>query len=400
MPIIVYEDEPLKKRPSPFLIIALLLCLSIAIWWFTNGNPGSSEKEADSISEDELKGTCYHYSQLENDEKAIYRAIYKCCTEFGSEISIVPISMEKCERAVCALRNDHPEFYWINAVTTTSDQNDLANNVSFIVPQDAKEKSEQLKIKADSILSTAPQDEYEKVRYIYEYIIGNTEYNINAPDNQTAYSALIGKSSVCGGYSNAFQYLCDRAGIYCGYITGEIIGKEKHAWNFVKLNSQFYWVDTTWGDPSYPSSLKGYENIFYDYLCATDEELLPSRILSNNPSYSDYKSYINFTYPSCTDRSLNYYVKAGTMIDTYSRPAIYNNVIMQVSDFFKDLTVIKFGSEEAFNEAVDDLFETGEYWDQIVHDLVMYYRIDAESLQVMTIAGNLHHLIIKKQASL
>jgi len=72
------------------------------------------------------------------------------------------------------------------------------------------------------------------------------EYDLGAAMNQSAYSALVNGRSVCAGYSRAFQYLMQEAGIPCYYCTG--YAGESHAWNIVGLEDGFYNVDVTWDD--------------------------------------------------------------------------------------------------------------------------------------------------------
>lgn len=96
---------------------------------------------------------------------------------------------------------------------------------------------------------------------INNYLIRTVEYD-NEAANQlieygkvdekyynsfNAYGALIEGTAVCEGYSEAFKLLCDRAGIDCIIVTGEleVVG---HAWNRVRINDKWYDVDVTNND--------------------------------------------------------------------------------------------------------------------------------------------------------
>lgn len=52
---------------------------------------------------------------------------------------------------------------------------------------------------------------------------------------------------VCGGYAQAFQYLCGLGGIECHYVTG-YIDEGYHAWNIVVIDGASYYVDVTFCD--------------------------------------------------------------------------------------------------------------------------------------------------------
>ena len=381
------------------VLLVLLLCVAGYLLWSNTGKedgPDGSVQE-NIIEEKDMEGANYHYKQLTDDEKTVYRMIYQGCKEYKENIGIKSIAEESARRVLFAFRYDHPEFYWVkDDATITSTLSNISNKISFKVPADAESRNKKIEKKADEILSSSPSGEYEKIKYIYEYIIDNTRYDMNAPDNQTAYSVLINGSSVCGGYASAFQFLCDKAGIECGYISGEIIGKGPHAWNFVKIGPNYYWVDTTWGDPAYFDTLKGPETIFYDYLCASDEDILGNRILCNDDKYSGHESYMDFTYPRCFDGSLNYYYKMGGYISSYSRVAVYNAIVMQAFDPAKSLIVLKFATEEEFNRAVDDLFLVNNDSAEIINELAQKLGGEFQYGDIMTVGGNIRHLIIKR----
>ena len=58
--------------------------------------------------------------------------------------------------------------------------------------------------------------------------------------------------AICGGYAALFKQLCTSAGIDCEYVSGCYHGDPNcipcHAWNKVKLNGAWYWVDVCWND--------------------------------------------------------------------------------------------------------------------------------------------------------
>lgn len=53
----------------------------------------------------------------------------------------------------------------------------------------------------------------------------------------------------CAGYSSAVYVLCKVQGIPVRYVIGSAPGGYLHAWNKVKLNGKWYWVDETAEEP-------------------------------------------------------------------------------------------------------------------------------------------------------
>jgi hypothetical protein len=87
----------------------------------------------------------------------------------------------------------------------------------------------------------------------------------------------------------------------CFTVNGEGNGGA-HYFNLVKLNGEFYYSDTTWGDPVGSDRSKDY--LTYYYFCTTTEETFRSHtVLSVIPM------------PVCTATECNYFVKNGLVAD-------------------------------------------------------------------------------------
>ena len=65
--------------------------------------------------------------------------------------------------------------------------------------------------------------------------------------------------AVCDGYSYAYEYLLQKAGIRSTVVAGRAGDDEEtagpHSWNLVELNGQWYEVDATWNDISAEEAL-------------------------------------------------------------------------------------------------------------------------------------------------
>lgn len=96
--------------------------------------------------------------------------------------------------------------------------------------------------------------EFEKVTAVYEWITNNIEYDWDGYDRKSnkiasASGALREHKAVCDGYARLFDLLCGEVGIESMRVTGTANGLgswELHAWNIVKIDGLWYFVDSTW----------------------------------------------------------------------------------------------------------------------------------------------------------
>lgn len=103
---------------------------------------------------------------------------------------------------------------------------------------------------------------YKKVKLIHDYIVNNTKY-ISSGNSHTAYGALLEGKAVCQGYSQLAYKMLTEAGVKCRFISGRANNGKKtedHAWNLVKIGKKWYYLDTTWDDPT-----GGEDTLRYDY---------------------------------------------------------------------------------------------------------------------------------------
>lgn len=110
-------------------------------------------------------------------------------------------------------------------------------------------------------LTSKLEKEDEKIRALYIWITHNIKYDldqINSEFQYTSYNemvedALKTRKGVCGHYAQLFHYMCESIGIESFVITGYTrqlssneISKLDHAWNGVKINDSYFFIDNTW----------------------------------------------------------------------------------------------------------------------------------------------------------
>lgn len=115
--------------------------------------------------------------------------------------------------------------------------------------------------------------DYEKIKYVNDYVVDNTVYELESEESPyTAYSILINGEGVCNGYTLATWLLLYALQIENLYVTGNV-EDELHAWNLVKLEGEWYHLDTTWNDPVYMGFFKWLGEPTYDYFLISDEQM-------------------------------------------------------------------------------------------------------------------------------
>lgn len=252
-----------------------------------------------------------YYNQLDSNSKIAYNAIYNGYINGATdELISIPLNktfedvtiiisgntfdihpddiavietwlLDVCYPALVAIGYDHPETYWLDyggyysplfdtvytSVTSGSIVTDL-EVLSVVFSLDPASNYEgsptyitnavnNAKAVIDSRLSPSA-DNVTILKEIQKYICENVSYTTSSDiyDRyyQTVYSAFYGnRDTVCAGYSKAFKLICDKYGIPCILVHGFGLG-ERHMWNYVQLNGDWYAIDTTWDDNSYSAS--------------------------------------------------------------------------------------------------------------------------------------------------
>jgi len=118
-----------------------------------------------------------------------------------------------------------------------------------------------------------PGDEAGTVYRFHDWIVRHTRYDTSvSPESGehpsfSAAGVFFEGLAVCQGYSEALSILCNRAGIPALYMSGESLG-QRHAWNLVQVDDEWYHVDATWDDPT--PDAPGQANCTYLFLTDAD----------------------------------------------------------------------------------------------------------------------------------
>ena len=253
--------------------------------------------EQEKITDAEVTGEFY-YEQLSDEEQTVYREILQGIQENKEEIYLHCSNANTANEVFQNVLNDRPEIFWCdgNATSTEYSQSEGQSRYVVIEPnylyegEEKEQRNQEIESARATCLSGISDlsDEYEKIKYIYTYLINNVDYDLDAPDNQNIYSALVGKRSVCAGYAKSCQYLLGEDN---GYQIPNLIA--------------------------------------YDYLCCSEKELEKTHMISTD-----------YVYPSCQSENLNYYQLNGMYYDTYE-PGMLREVIARSIESQEAYTIFK-----------------------------------------------------------
>lgn len=186
------------------------------------------------------------------------------------------ILKQSFQYAINSLLFDYPELFFVNienislAIQKTEYNNKNTvykvtivntDGSKFYIPglytkEEVNQRRQALYNEKNKILAkTSNMTSYEKIKYIHDYLIDNTEYDrtVSKRNIYNATGPLLDKTAVCEGYAKAFKFLMDGVKIPTIVVAGkgyDDAGRvERHAWNYVNLNNKWYLVDVTWDDP-------------------------------------------------------------------------------------------------------------------------------------------------------
>ena len=213
--------------------------------------------------------------------------------------------------------------------------------------------------------------DYEKAKYVFEVLVQNVDYDVSAENSQNIISAFLNRATVCQGYACATQYLLRLLGIQSVIVTGNANG-ESHAWNLVRLNGRYYYMDTTWGNSRYLSNSSEMEKyVNYNYLAITTEEISRTHTIDNS-----------FALPECTSMEDNYFIRENRYFSEWNPEAV-GAVLTEVWNAGGGDASVKFASKGLYERALD-YFIAQQYIADYCENISSIYYLEDEELYVLT----------------
>lgn len=283
-------------------------------------NKGYVEKNYESAyynNEWDKYSSYYFYNQLSNEEKNVWNQLYDMYLSYlvsnediTAEYIVLPDNMTIEEGTAFARKFvcSNPQFFFLsNEISYYQDSSETYMKSIYLVPYDffvsgvARESAttefkEEIELGLDYVAQG--DDEQSKLLLAHEYVANHVSYDNNiiiggitseedeTAYTQSAYSALCMGLTVCAGYSEALQLLCNGSGIDAVSVTSL-----DHQWNKVRVDDSWYNVDVTWADQE-PQS--GESWIWYKYYGRNDT------FYESDSASHIVEEFWNTVLPECT----------------------------------------------------------------------------------------------------
>lgn len=252
------------------------------------------------------------------------------------------VKMRDVGNAITMIRNDYPEIFWTGTSyysTTVTDGTKVSlGTCEWADTDDQPEMYKEFVAAADEIIAGIPDgSDYDKILYVHDYIIENTVYDTEAYKSNdtwvagTAYSCIVNGKAVCSGYAGAFKYLMNRIGIESGICTGS-----NHAWNYVSVDGEYYWIDLTWDDNEKTKPE-------HTYFLVNDDILLRTRTFDTTQPY----------LPECSSLDSNYFSVNGGYFTEYDKNTVISYIESKVGE---GRCEIMFADFDSYSTALYSLF--------------------------------------------
>ncbi|MBR3684422.1 MAG: hypothetical protein IKL78_06100 [Lachnospiraceae bacterium] len=387
----------MKKRSLLIVLMAFMLTgcnLKEEVSGLLNQGGESKDVQVDELTEEEVeeirleagltdsavsdfepsKYSRYYYDTLSDKEKEIYAEMYLVLQNCATDVTLSTLDKDEIDTVFSCVLYDNPDIFYVDGYSCTQiTLNGELTRIEFsptytYTESEVQGKRSDIENKVNELLQgvSADDSEYDKIKYVYETVVEETQYVVGAKDNQNICSVFLNGESVCQGYAKSSQYLLNSLGVTATLVTGSIKDSgEGHAWTLVWIDNEPYYLDATWGDASYTlgsdgAAAQNVPEISYDYLNITTAELEKTHVVANISAV-----------PECTATENNYYVKEGsyfTEVDKNQLETLFDDAYEAGNSY----VTIKCADENVYEDMKAYLIDEQAIFDYLKGDNVSY----------------------------
>ncbi len=335
------------------------LCLALAALMLSGCGLSEIRKTISEKVDEKIEAHSIEKSEYTQEE--VNKKVYKDLAECKRKIVFDGVvSTEMVQNAVYGTRYACPEVFWTGGFTvstnysTTTLECDSVNDLDEETLSDMKKEMDKALDKLVKEVSVGATD-HEKLLALHDKLIDICRYDYDAANSSdpddigfagSSYGCLVEHKAICEGYAQAFSLAARKMGYECGMVCGTA-KNEKHAWNYVKIDGKYYWLDVTW-DENATETATGYAPK-HKFFLLDDSHLMKGRTVEEDVPF----------VPHCDSMDENYYVKNGLFLESYSFEKVNEIMNAHADEGGADMM---FADKESYEAALDDLMEQGNIW--------------------------------------
>ena len=197
-------------------------------------------------------GYKYYRSTLTVAEKKIYDAIYNGLKMCSSEISVPPISPDKCSKLLDGVSYDTPMFYHVEGYSLVSSLFGCKILPRYrMTAVQYQMYFSQLQVALDGILDFCRNGStLDAIKTLHDYILDTIKYEEFGSNAHSIIGPMISHKGVCEAISKFVKISCDQLNIASAVVIGSAsegpgMPEEHHAWNAIQIANEWYLFDFT-----------------------------------------------------------------------------------------------------------------------------------------------------------
>ena len=352
-----------------------------------------------SVSDD----SAFAYSELSDSAKNCYMEIYAILTDLLEKEELTSRDPDEIDLAFRAVMVDHPEIFYVKGYSIGKYMSgNVLKKIVFsgtytMSAEEADEGRREVEDYVDKVVSAYNGDgsDYDKIKYVYDYLIKNNEYVPESENNQNILSVVENGQTVCQGYTKAMQLILRRMGIFCTLVNGTACGSGGvpnaedladvknaewggHVWNIVRCNGMYYNIDVTWGDAAI--TLLNAENNSMDNIAVNYEFFL----VDDATLDETHKPEPVVAMPGCNSMEDNYYIREGLYF-TEADPDKFYRAFESALASGESIMFIKASSADVYGELKRHLFDEQNVFDYLGRTNVRYVEFEERNLIMISL---------------
>jgi hypothetical protein len=331
----------------------------------------------------------YYYESLEKDEKNIYNDIYNSLINRDKVLEVGNSDFDLLSKIYFYVLNDYPSIFYasesLNYSSSMLDDKIITAQLIFNYKEMSDSEINKKQVELNNILEQIDRavvgfSDFEIVKYVYEFLINNSYYDKNFPD-QSLLSILLDNIGLCTSYAKSFKFIMDHFNIECLLVEGKFVNQEEsHVWNMVKLDDSWYHVDVTQGDAT---------NSFvdYSYLCITDKQIQKDHIIIST-----------VTLPEANATSYFYLKNRGAYFTSFDKQEVENGIDKYIKNN-ENIFILSFENSLAFKQAKKYLIDENGFSKILLingyqSNVINYYENDLNNTLIIINEKNLNPIDI------